>query len=150
MTMEYRETPLTEEILQTLISLSADWEKENICYGYAANGREDIEGNRIFLAYQAGEIIGYLFGKKAFAQNSSSVMPDGTEYFEVEELYVQPEFRSQGVGRQLFALAESTAKTNGLSFLLLSTATKNYKAILHFYIDEMGMDFWSARLYKKL
>jgi hypothetical protein len=35
-------------------------------------------------------------------------------------------------------------------FILLSTATKNWKAIFHFYLDELGMDFWSARLYKKL
>jgi len=34
--------------------------------------------------------------------------------------------------------------------LFLSTATKDYKRILHFYIDEMGMDFWTARLFKKL
>ncbi len=148
--IEYREAPLTEDVLQSLISLSVDWERENICRGYAANGREDIEGSRVFLACQAGKIIGYLFGKKTSAPNSSSIMPAGTEYFEVEELYVKPKFRSQGVGRQLFALAESAAKTDGLSFLLLSTSTKNYKAILHFYIDEIGMDFWSARLFKKL
>lgn len=150
MMIEYRETPLTDDVLQNLISMSEDWEKENTCYGYRKNGRDDIEGNRVFLACESGKIIGYLFGQKASAQNSSSVMPDGTEYFEVEELYVKPEFRSHGVGRRLFALAENAAKADGLSFLLLSTATKNYKAILHFYIDEMGMDFWSARLFKQL
>ncbi len=148
--VEYFETPLTEAVLQSLIAMSEDWEKENVCHGYAKNGREDIEGNRIFAACQDGEIIGYLFGHKAAAENSSSVMPAGTEYFEVEELYVKPEFRSQGIGRQLFALAENAAKAEGLSFLLLSTATKNCKAILHFYIDELEMNFWSARLFKKL
>ena len=30
------------------------------------------------------------------------------------------------------------------------TATKNFRAILRFYIDELGMAFWSARLYKKI
>lgn len=148
--IEYRETPLSEDVLKSLIAMSEDWEKENSCHGYGKNSRKDIEGNRIFLAYQEGKIAGYLFGHKAAAENSSSVMPEGTEYFEVEELYVRPEFRSQGIGGQLFALVENTVKTEGLSFLLLGTATKNYKAILHFYIDEMGMDFWSARLFKKL
>ncbi len=148
--IEYRKTPLTEDVLESLIAMSAEWEKENNCRGYAKNGREDIEGNRIFLACQKGRSIGYLFGKKASAQASNSIMPVGTEYFEVKELYVKKEFRSQGVGGQLFALAENAAKAEGLSFLLLSTATKNYKAILHFYIDEVGMNFWSARLFKKL
>ena len=39
---------------------------------------------------------------------------------------------------------------DGIGFLMLSTATKNYKSILHFYIEELGMDFWSARLFKRL
>ncbi len=34
--------------------------------------------------------------------------------------------------------------------IFLSTAVKNYKSILHFYIDELGMEFWTARLYKKV
>jgi hypothetical protein len=33
---------------------------------------------------------------------------------------------------------------------MLSTATKNWKAIFHFYLDELGMKFWSARLFKKV
>jgi len=37
-----------------------------------------------------------------------------------------------------------------MEFIMLSTATKNYKSILHFYIDELGMDFWNARLFKKI
>jgi len=34
-------------------------------------------------------------------------------------------------------------------YIVACTATKNYKAILHFYIDEVGMIFHSASLYKK-
>lgn len=148
--IDYYESPLTEEVLQELISLSEHWEEENSCHGYGKNGREDIEGNRIFLARRGETIIGYLFGKRKASEKQSSVMPAGTEYFEIEELYVRPEFRSQGIGRKLFSLAETTARQDSLPFLLLGTATKNYRAILHFYIEEMGMEFWSARLFKKL
>ena len=35
-------------------------------------------------------------------------------------------------------------------FIVLSTASKNSKAILHFYLDELGMQFWSARLFKRI
>ncbi len=148
--IEYREIQLTENVLQSLIAMSADWEKEDISYGYRGNGREDIEGNRIFAAYCGEEIVGYLFGQKRKAQNWKSIMPDGTEYLEVEELYVKPGFRSQGIGKRLFHLAEDAARKDSLKYLSLGTATKNYKAILHFYIDEVGMEFWSARLFKKL
>ena len=35
-------------------------------------------------------------------------------------------------------------------YVMLSTATKNWRAILHFYVDELGMDFWNARLFKRI
>ena len=30
------------------------------------------------------------------------------------------------------------------------TAEKNRQAILHFYLDESGMDFWSARRFRRI
>lgn len=35
-------------------------------------------------------------------------------------------------------------------YLKLIAPTKNYKSILHFYVDELGMDFYSATLIKKM
>lgn len=148
--MDFYEAELTEAIEQELIRLSADWEAENSCWGYRANTREDLAGRRVFLAEEDGAVCGYLFGLRETAEKRSSVMEAGTPYFELEELYVVPARRSQGLGRRLFALAEQAARADGLSVLMLSTATKNAKAILHFYLDEVGMDFWSARLFKKL
>lgn len=148
--MKIYETELTERLLDKLISLSADWEGENSTYGYRKNGRSDIEGNRIFLAEENGEILGYLFGHTEKSEHIRSIMAEGTRYFEIEELYVVPSHRSRGIGRALFDHTERTVRGEGLEFILLSTATKNYKAILHFYIDELDMNFWSARLYKKL
>ena len=148
--MNIYEAKLNDELLETLIALSADWEAENSTYGYRKNDRSDIEGNRIFLAEQDGEILGYLFGHEEKSERTSSIMADGPPCFEIEELYVVPGYRSKGVGRALFHNAEQAAKAAGIEFIMLSTATKNYKSILHFYIDELGMDFWSARLFKKL
>lgn len=142
------ETDLTEEILKELIYLSEEWEKEGSCYGYRKNEKADIDGNRIFLACAGTTIIGYLFGHTEKAEKASSIMQDGSPYFEVEEIYVRPEYRSGGIGKQLFDCAEK-AVAEVADFLMLSTATKNWKAIFHFYIDELGMNFWSARLFKR-
>ena len=143
------ERPLSPSLLETLIRLSADWEAEGSCTGYRKNGREDIEGNRIFLAESAGEVLGYLFGHMEKADKASSVMPEGTPFFEVEELYVKPEHRRRGLGRQLFGRAEAAVSAEA-ELILLSTATKNWRAVLHFYLEELGMEFWSARLFKRL
>jgi len=147
--MNIYESALTPEVLARLIALSEDWAREDSCRGYRANTEEDVRGNRVFLAEEDGAVIGYLFGHMETAKDASSVMPEGTPYFEAEELYVVPERRSRGVGAALFRCAEAAVAPEA-EFLLLSTATKNSRAILHFYLDELGMTFWSARLFKRL
>ena len=148
--MRFYEVQLNDELLEKLILLSADWEAENSTYGYRKNESGDIEGNRVFLAEQDDQIVGSLFGRVEKDERSRSIRADGTPYFEIEELYVVPNRRGEGIGRALFSYVQNVIKTEGTGFIMLSTATKNYKSILHFYIDELGMDFWSARLFKKL
>ena len=148
--MRVYEADWSEELERGLVRLSRDWEAEDSCRGYRANTHEDLTGRRGFLAEEDGEILGYLFGLRETAEEKSTVMDAGTPYFEIEEIYVIPERRSQGIGRALFSLAEETIRREGMPWLMLSTATKNARAILHFYLDELGMSFWSARLFKKL
>lgn len=143
------EYSLTEEVLADLIRLSEDWEAENSTFGYRANGKEDIEGNRIFLARENGKTVGYLFGHCFDSENMKSIMPEHSRCFEVEEIYVIPERRSQGIGRALFESTADVMKTEA-DYVTLSTATKNWKAVFHFYLDELDMTFWSAQLFRKL
>lgn len=147
--MNIREVELNDAVLAKLIKLSEDWTAENSCYGYRPNDKSDIEGNRIFFAEENGEVVGYLFGKVYESEHMKSIMPEGTPYFEVEELYVIPKRRSQGIGEALFRHVEDAVK-NEAEYMVLSTATKNWKAIFHFYLDELDMQFWSARLFKRI
>lgn len=147
--MEFAEKELTLEVLETLLKMSADWAAENSCRGYYPNGESDIRGNRIFLAMDDGTPVGYLLGQVTRAERASSVMKENTPFFEVEELYIVPSRRSQGLGGELFRFVEHSVKAEA-EYILLSTATKNWRAILHFYIEELGMEFWNARLFKKI
>ena len=146
---EYREVKLNASVLSQLIRFSEDWAAEKSCYGYRANDKSDIDGNRIFYALENKKVVGYLFGKVYKSENMQAIMPKGTPYFEVEELYVIPEMRSRGIGQELFKYVEQAVKDEA-EYMVLSTATKNWKAIFHFYIDELDMQFWSARLFKKI
>ena len=147
--MEIKEVKLCDSIARELIALSADWEAENISYGYRKNEYSDLDGKRIFVSTENGKVIGYLFGRLEKSKNNGAVVPDGADYFEVDEIYVKPAYRSQGVGAALFRYMEEQVRPEA-EYLMLGTATKNFRAILHFYIDELGMEFWSAALFKKL
>lgn len=147
--MRIHETALDDSVLETLTAFSEAWAAEDSCRGYRPNGRADIEGNRIFLAEEDGAAVGYLFGRVRRTERATSVMPEGTPCFEVEELYVVPEKRSRGIGTALFRFAEDAVRSEA-EYVALSTATKNWKAILRFYLEELDMTFWSARLFKKI
>ena len=135
--------------LKRILELSLMWEKEDSCYGYRANTEDDFQDCYILAAYD-NELIAYVFGKEEVQDKQTSVIDKNMHYFEIEELYVHPSYRSRGVGKQLMESLEKELKKKGLRMMVLSTATKNWKAIMHFYIDEIDMNFWSARLYKRL
>ena len=135
--------------IKRLLKLSLMWEKEDSCYGYRANTEDDFQDCYILAAYD-NELIAYIFGKEEIQDKQTSVIDKNMHYFEIEELYVHPSYRSSGIGKQLMESLEKELKKKGLEMMMLSTATKNWKAIMHFYIDEVGMNFWSARLYKRL
>lgn len=148
--MIFKEVEASGEILAELIACSERWEQENSCHGYRRNTEEDIQGNRIFLAVEDEKIAGYLFGYMDKGERKNSIYNEKEPFFEVEELYIKPELRRKGIGKQLFLYMEKILKKEGVELILLSTATKNYKAILHFYLDELGMEFWNARLFKRI
>ena len=135
--------------IKRLLELSLMWEKEESCYGYRANTEDDFQDCYILAAYD-DELIAYIFGKEEIQEKQTSVIDKNMHYFEIEELYVHPSYRSRGIGKQLMESLQKELKKKGLEMMMLSTATKNWKAIMHFYIDEIDMNFWSARLYKHL
>ena len=142
------ERGLNDDLLARLIELSGEWEAENSCRGYRKNEPSDIEGRRVFVASDGNEVVGYLFGLSEVTKERTSVTEAGTPVFEVEEIYVRPPYRNYGLGRRLFACCEKAVQGEA-DYITLSTATRNWKAILHFYLDELDMEFWNARLFKK-
>lgn len=148
--MIVKEIILTDDIVEKLIHLSTEWQNEDISYGYRANGKEDIIDKHVFVIEENNEIMAYLFGHIKKQENDTSVIKKDTTYFEIDELYVQKMYRSLGLGKKLYHYLEDKLKKENIHYILLTTSTKNYKSVLHFYIEEIGMEFWSARLFKKI
>ncbi len=142
-----RKVVLTPEVEADLLVMSARWEQEDSCFGYRTNTREDLEGQEIFFAQEEGRTVGYLLCHPYIQERDSCTVPAGSRCLEIEELFVLPECRSRGVGKALYRFAADSYAE--VEYVTLSTATKNYKSILHFYVEELGMTFWSARLFQK-
>ena len=145
--MTIKRIELNDENVERLIELSGAWEEENCSHGLRKNTREDIK-EPVYAAYDGDLTVGYAFGHFYEQESNQSYAEKGTKCFEIDEIYVLPQYRSKGAGRALFAALESEAKGKA-SLITLSTSTKDHKKILKFYTEDNGMEFHSAFLYKK-
>lgn len=78
------------------------------------------------------------------------VIPKDKIYFDIEDLYITPEFRNRGIGKVLFKYVEEYLKHKHIDYLLLSTATKDHLKIQNFYTQKMGMTVWTTTLFKNI
>ncbi|MBR4158168.1 MAG: GNAT family N-acetyltransferase [Oscillospiraceae bacterium] len=145
--LEYRRIELTDDNVAQLIRLSEIWAAEGSTFGLIPNTREDIR-EPAFAAFDGDLIIGYAFGHYYTTERKTSCIDVGSRCFELDELFVTPEYRSKGVGGTLFKEIEREVKDKA-SYLTLSTATKDYKRILRFYIEDNDMFFHDAFLIKE-
>lgn len=146
--IEYAYRNLDEDTVRQLVALSKLWVEEDCSYGMVANEADDLHAP-VAVALDGDKIVGYCFGRSYVQEQSKSYMEAGTPCFSVDELYVLPAYRGSGIGGELFRMMEREVKKT-CAFLTLATSTKNYKAILKLYIEELGMTFHSAFLMKNL
>ena len=144
--IEIHKTKLTDSVVQQLIRLSEIWAQEGSTFGLIPNTREDIR-EPVYAAFDGDRIVGYAFGHFYTQERGTSCIGIGSRCFDLDELYILPEYRSHGVGRGLFEAIERDVKDEA-EFLTLSTATKDYRRILKFYAQDNGMTFHDAFLFK--
>ena len=141
--------PAVSEDLPSLLALSKTWAEEGITYGYVPTSQELFENYRCWVAEADGRIIGYAAGETKTALRDIEIQKNGDRYFELEELYVHPDYRAQGVGRLLLERVEREARQDGLAQLMLNAANRDHAPLLDFYLRE-GMTPHSFRLFKTL
>ncbi len=146
--MKYEYRQLDSKTVSQLIELSTKWLAENCTWGIIANTPEDLK-EPLFVAVDGDNIVGYILGHYYVVNSKTSYIEVGSKCFMLDEIYVLPAYRNQGIGKELFKLMEDHVKST-CEYLTLSTSTKNYKSILHFYVDELDMTFHSAFLIKQM
>lgn len=145
--IKFIQTKLTKEISSRLIELSRMWFEENCSHGMIVNEVNDLK-EPLVIALNDDEIIGYCFGHYFIQENTPSYIENGRKCFSVDEIYVIPQFRGKGVGKELIKRIEEIVY-GSCEYITIATSTKNYKAILRFYVDELDYDFHSALVIKK-
>lgn len=145
--MRYEFVKLNDDIVNQLIELSRVWVDEGCSCGMVENTIKDIH-EPLLVAYDNEKIVGYIFGHSYVEEKKKAYIEIGTKCFEIDELFVLKEYRSKGVGKALFKMFEEKILKD-YEYYTLATSTKDYKKILNFYVDEVGMDFHSAFLIKK-
>lgn len=77
---------------------------------------------RALIAESAGQAIGYTLLSPVYRAN------EGARGLDIVHLYVRAEFRNQGIGQNLVAIAREEARRLDCSFMTVGAATGNFKA----------------------
>lgn len=130
--------------------LSKQFENEGCCNGIVADDEKYFENKIVAICKVGEQIVGYVCGEVMVQQKNVSYSKQGDKYFELDEIYIAPNHRNKGYGKQMFAYMEDYAKKQGCKSLRLNAVSKNYQSLLKFYIEYMQMNFQSAYLVKQL
>lgn len=152
--MEYRNYIFTKDhadnsIISQLQSLSRKWEEEKTGPSYEVTPFEDFLNRPIFIVFSNNEVIAYAVGDIKKLEEATSYNKIGEKAFELDEIYVLPNYRDQGIGRNLYRFLESELKDQ-VDLIGVIAMSHRYKDLLDFYINELGMTFNQALLVKRV
>lgn len=148
--MKYQIRFCNEKEIEKLVYLSEAFEQEDCCNGIIADSYEYFVNKKVAVCLVNNEIIGYCYGSIDKEDKLRSYSNVGDMIYYLDEMYVSPRYRNCGVGKKLFEFVEKYAKENNCKTIRLNAVSKDYKRLLTFYIDELGMSFWSAFLVKNI
>ncbi|HPX45130.1 MAG TPA: GNAT family N-acetyltransferase [Bacteroidales bacterium] len=137
------------ELVEKLIPLSVIWKKEKITNGLVENTVIDFLEKDIYVVYNNNSIIGYALAKTYKESEASPTIKKNSIVYDIEEFYILPTYRNQLIGSKLYQYIEENVKDK-VDVIQLISATKDYKRALNFYVEMLGMEFFTAKLFKKV
>ena len=145
--------PCTPEDLDAVLGMERQWEQEDVAYGDFNPMSRDMFHAVLerFPAYflvadHHGQLIGYIHGT---VQRTTpiEVIPAQEPYVEIENLYVQPEFRGRKIGGALLERLVDVAHSAGIQRFAVGTRGKETDKILQFYRSH-GFTPWSIQFFR--
>ena len=140
-----------EADIQIISRLQQQWFEEVSVYGFVPESREQIAaalGRFLLVAEACQEVVGFISGSIHISEGMA-VMPEGESYLEIDNLYVSPECRRQGVGGSLITQLLAEAKEQGVSYALLYSAARDMRGVFRFY-EQHDFRSWYIRMFRNL
>lgn len=139
----------TQNYLNNLIALSKSWVEEDICPSFGINEEKDYINQELYVAFDECRIVAYAKGFICKLENKTSYNEKGEKCFYLDEIYVNKSYRHQKIGKLLYKFMEKDLK-NRVKVIKVNAASKEYKKLLHFYIDQLDMSFNYALVVKRI
>jgi GNAT superfamily N-acetyltransferase len=139
--------------IDRVMALERQWEQEEIAYGdFNPLGREAYLAilerfpAYFLIAEHDGRLVGYSHAS-VHHNNPVEVIPAQEPYIEIEDIYVQPDFRDQNIGGALLERLFDVARQEGIQRFIVGTLSKETDKILHFYRNH-GFTPWRIQFFK--
>ena len=139
--------------IDAVMGLERQWEQEGIAYGdFNRMSREAYVAilarfaAYFFVAESGGRLVGYIHASSDREQRVE-VIPEPEPYLEIEDIYVQPDFRGQDIGGALLERIFEVAKQAGIQRFAVGTLSKETDSILKFYRSH-GFTPWRIQFFK--
>ncbi|HVX47051.1 MAG TPA: GNAT family N-acetyltransferase [Mycobacteriales bacterium] len=141
--------PATHADTARLAELSAQWADEGITIGQQPDDQEWFEaaiGSYFLVAENDGDIVGFAQGEELVSdERHTAVLPAGTRYLDVTNVYVVPRLRSSGVGGALLDELLDRAARQGIERSMVYSAASELDRVVAFY-REHGFRGWFVQL----
>jgi N-acetylglutamate synthase-like GNAT family acetyltransferase len=140
-----------ESDLQFIHQLQRRWFEEDSVFGFVPESLEQVKAALnlyLLVAETVDEIVGFISGSIHNSQGMA-VIPEGESYIEIDNLYILPEYRRQGIGSGLVNSCLAQAKKAGIAYALLYSATKDIHSVLSFY-EQHDFQSWNIQMFRKL
>ena len=138
-----------ETDLPAIAQLYANFAAEEIAYGLVAENVDELRQRLsayCLVAEVKNEIVGFVLATEQI-NPGYAVMPESERYLAIDDLYVLPAFRQQGIGSELLAAVEEQARANSIVRFLLYSSVKDLDAVIKFY-RRHGYQSWCIQMYK--
>lgn len=142
--------PAADEDIPMVAALSRDWEQEGVTIGQRADTPAELAaklGPWFLVACRGQNIIGFVTAaERALAPGEWVVQPDGGRCLSIEDLYVVPHHRREGLGTRLYKSVVANAATQGIRHVSVYTASQPWGDAIAFY-ESLGLRVWFIQLH---